>query len=550
MNSKNLICPACRNQFEFALDDTVFSGNITCPRCEVNLKSAEFDEMIFCPLCRSAVKIPLAAPEERIAECPHCSAKLHPDASERSPWLKEGDFFDKYRIISRVGKGGMSEVYKAEHLLLKHIYALKILRNDRSQEFPMMYKRFLREGKCFHELEHTNIVRVFEIGCDVKTGYLFIAMEYLENGTLAENLEKPMDERELLKVASDITNALIELEKRGIIHRDIKPSNIMCDADGHYKLMDLGIAKHGDTSKNDYTLTIDQSIFGTPTYASPEQCESPHDVDCRSDIYSLGATLYHLGCGKPPFDGKSPLGIVVNVMGEAPPPLKPRAPHLSAAFIKLIEQMMEKSASQRPANAAALAAQISEVKLRIDGRFRRKHHIMRTLATAALPLLIISGIVWISRITPETEKTVPPPQMKQSDVSPAGKVNSELDKFIRSLAAEPDLSTWRNPPGADWHLHLAQALREARTLKRNLLILVHREHKLPAKWRNERFLHSLRRRYILMFCECSSNGIPPEQSRHIDELRRILGLKNSSPAIAVLSPEGKLLRTSWNINQL
>ncbi len=534
MRSKNLICPACRNQFEFSLDETVFSGNILCPRCEVNLAYSEFKEMIFCPVCRTAVEVPAQRKENETPTCPCCSAQLLPAEKELSPWLQEGDLFDKYRIITRVGKGGMSEVYKAEHLLLRQTYALKILRNDRSQEYPLMYKRFLREGKCFHSIDHPNIIRVYDIGCDIKTGFLFIAMEYLDGGTLAEQENTRLPEDELLRLAEDMALALAELEKQQIVHRDIKPSNIMRSADGKYKLMDLGIAKISACDSNDYTLTVDQAIFGTPVYASPEQCEAPHNVDCRSDIYSLGATLYHLACGEPPFNGDSPLGIAVNVIGTTPPPLSSQVTDLSAQMVDLIERMMEKSPYDRPQNAAAVLEDISAIKDRRYGKHSRQHIYG---AMIMLLVLFVSGtyLLKLQTVPANTEN-----EMRT--------ISRELKLFCNQLSDRPEVAAWRNPPSFDWHIHLAQALREARSAHKNVLVLMHREHTLPSMWRKEKFLRTLREKYVLMFAECSVNGMPEEQQRHIARLRRILRVADIVPAAAVISPDGEFIRLYKNIN--
>ena len=198
--------------------------------------------------------------------------------------LSPGMIFDKYRIIRFVGHGGMAEVYQAEHLLLKQIFALKVIKDFGSQKQSHANKRFLREAKCSHLLEHPNIVRVYDIGCDASMGCLYIAMEFLEGGNLLLSEGKRFSEQELLDILRDISFALIALEKHQMVHRDIKPSNIMRSADGHYKLMDLGIAKTAWEESDCCTLTQDDMVIGTPAYASPEQCRSPRKVDIRADI--------------------------------------------------------------------------------------------------------------------------------------------------------------------------------------------------------------------------------------------------------------------------
>ena len=276
--------------------------------------------------------------------------------------LSPGMIFDKYRIIRFVGHGGMAEVYQAEHLLLKQIFALKVIKNFGDQKQAHVKKRFLREAKCFHLLEHPNIVRVYDIGCDASTGCLYIAMEFLEGGNLLLPEGKRLSEQELLDILRDMSFALIALEKHQMVHRDIKPSNIMRTADGHYKLMDLGIAKTAWEEFDSCTLTQDDMVIGTPAYASPEQCRSPHKVDIRADIYSLGVTLYHLASGVKPYSGATPVETILNVLSKEPPSLETVSAELSLPFRELVEAMMAKNPDDRPQDAESLYAMAEAVR--------------------------------------------------------------------------------------------------------------------------------------------------------------------------------------------
>ena len=148
------------------------------------------------------------------------------------------------------------------------------------------------------------------------------------------------------------------LEKNKIVHRDIKPSNIIRSVNGEIKLTDLGIAR---IDASETSLTVTQATIGTPAYASPEQCTNAHQTDTRSDIYSLGATLYHLATGVPPFSGASPVEIMLNVIKKSPEPLVKKRPDLSLRLISLIEQMMAKNPAKRPQNAASLLAKINAI---------------------------------------------------------------------------------------------------------------------------------------------------------------------------------------------
>ncbi len=379
MFSKVLDCPVCQHRFNFDHEGDNFPEQICCPNCQTSSVYSEFSAMTFCPQCRTKLKIPLDILFDDDLSCPSCGALLNNqesfedtaastitnNAADRRQFykrmLKDGDIFDKYQIIRLLGKGGMAEVYLAEHLLLKQLCAVKLMRSNMGTDSDMAVKRFLREAKLSHQFDHPNIVKVFDVGSDFQTGYLFIAMEYVEGKTLHDLAkEQPFTEEQLNAVLVSMANALNELMAVRVVHRDIKPSNIMLTNDGVYKLMDLGIAKSESNSHmaGDMTLTLEQSTIGTPNYASPEQCRSAHNVDYRSDIYSLGATLYHLASGKLPFTGTTAVETILNVMQTEAMPLKSFRPDLSDKMIGLIEQMMRKNPAERPQLPDALIAAI------------------------------------------------------------------------------------------------------------------------------------------------------------------------------------------------
>ena len=376
-----LDCPQCGKRFHFNHEGNVLPEKIACPECGVISPCNDYFVIVLCNGCRSKLKIPAVMLNESGNLCPKCGEEIHPDvfeyfsdggvtitgvaeSAEKKQMLHEGDFFDKYRIIKLLGKGGMAEVYLAEHLLLKQLCALKLMQRSLDMEDnPVFIKRFVREAKLTHSLNHPNIVRVFDAGSDFKTGYLFLAMEYVVGKTLHDTVnEKILSESELLKILTAIANALKSLEAARIVHRDIKPSNIMLTGDGIYKLMDLGIAKmDGGHQAGDMTLTIEQATIGTPGYASPEQCNAAHKADIRSDIYSLGATLYHAASGVMPFSGDTPVAIILNMMQNEAVPLKKHRPDLSDHFVSLVEKMMKKKPEERFQHVDELLESVDKV---------------------------------------------------------------------------------------------------------------------------------------------------------------------------------------------
>ncbi|MBE6384626.1 MAG: hypothetical protein E7048_03055 [Lentisphaerae bacterium] len=357
----------------------MISGGEICPKCFLQLEKNSSGE--YC--------------------CPRCGTAAGISANEKKTesLLTPGTVFDKYRIVRIVGYGGMAEVYEAQHLLLHQTFALKVIKNFGSEKQSHANKRFLREAKCFHLLEHPNIVRVYDIGCDANTGFLYIAMEFLEGGNLLLEDGKTLPEKELLNIARDIALALTELEKQQMVHRDIKPSNIMRTADGSYKLMDLGIAKTAwEEPAEGYTITLDDVVIGTPAYASPEQCRSPHNVDIRADIYSLGVTLYQLASGVKPYNGITPVETILNVLNTVPRPLAVMSKELSVPFMELIEAMMAKNPDDRPPDAGTLSAMIENVRQGKRCVIRRKRFWKNGLFTGAafFLLLIIIAVVVVS----------------------------------------------------------------------------------------------------------------------------------------------------------
>jgi serine/threonine-protein kinase len=208
-----------------------------------------------------------------------------------------------YELLEKLGRGGMGTVYKARQLSMNRLVAVKIL-HPRLAANPEFIQRFQREAHLAARLSHNNIIQAIDVGSAGTTHYF--VMELVEGKTIRDELDtgKIYEEREAVEIILQIAQALAHANRRGLVHRDVKPANIVLTPDGLAKLADLGLAREADDavqSRKERGLA-----FGTPHYISPEQIEGREDIDARSDLYSLGATLYHMVTGQPPFPGKDP----------------------------------------------------------------------------------------------------------------------------------------------------------------------------------------------------------------------------------------------------
>jgi serine/threonine-protein kinase len=257
-----------------------------------------------------------------------------------------------YDILSRIGRGAMGTVYRARQRGLDRIVALKVLASHlaANEEFVA---RFLREARLAARIKHANIVQVFDVGEWRKTRY--IAMEYVDGRTLEEivTASGPISETLAVSVAYQIAAALEHTSAAGIVHRDIKPANILITPRGMAKLADLGVALVAGEPCEDNV--------GTPYYMAPEQARNEEDLDVRADIYSLGCSIYFAVAGRPPFEGSSALDTT-RMHAESPAPdAAARRPELSAAFTKILEQMMAKQRVDRFRSPAKLVAALAEL---------------------------------------------------------------------------------------------------------------------------------------------------------------------------------------------
>jgi len=289
-------------------------------------------------------------------------AELSPDAT-----------VGHYRIISKIGAGGMGEVYRAQDTELGRHVALKFLPEELANNQSRV-KRFNQEAKTASALNHPNILTVHEIGRVEET--IFIATEFVDGLTLRQRMrqrERPLKLVEVLDIASQIASALVAAHAAGIVHRDIKPENIMVRGDGIVKVLDFGLAKlterQDSSGSEDSTIALVNtepgSVLGTVAYMSPEQAAG-REVDARSDIWSLGVVLYEMIAARAPFEGASKSHIIVAISDRDPAPLTQFAPDVPEPLEWIIAEALTKDRDERCQTAKELLGKIRRLKQRVE----------------------------------------------------------------------------------------------------------------------------------------------------------------------------------------
>ncbi|HVF76017.1 MAG TPA: Stk1 family PASTA domain-containing Ser/Thr kinase [Acidimicrobiales bacterium] len=280
-------------------------------------------------------------------------------------------FNGRYEIVRPIARGGMADVFLARDQLLDRPVALKVLFPELSVDRSFV-ERFRREAQAAANLAHPNVVSVYDFG--EEDGISFIVMEFVDGRTLTSVLrsEGTLLADRAATIGADVAAALAFAHRNGVVHRDVKPGNVLIDNSGHVKVTDFGIARAANSEEN---LTQAGAVMGTATYFSPEQAQG-HDVDGRSDVYSLGVVLYEMVTGQAPFTGDNPVSIAYKHVQEVPPTPRSLNPAVPPAFEAIVLQAMAKNPDQRYASAEELRADLL--------RFRQGRAVAAVPPTAAM----------------------------------------------------------------------------------------------------------------------------------------------------------------------
>ena len=325
--------------------------------------------------------------------------------------INEGAIIAGYRIEKPLGAGAMGQVYRAIQLSMNRAVAFKVM-SPKLASNRRFRERFVREARAAGRLHHPNLIAVHDVG--EADGLMFFSMELVEGTSVSELLRQNgrIPEMRALEICRQALEALKFAHAAGVIHRDIKPDNLMVTKSGMVKVADLGLARAEDAEEASVTATNVGAVMGTPHYMAPEQARDAHSVDHRADLYAVGATLYHLICGRTPFSGERAMEVLMRAASQ---PLKFPEPGPSPAVQVLISRLMEKEPEDRPQSASEAIEMISKLRRKqIDdhpehapnsaeavgrARQRRMRRTMRRitwyasgLSAAVVAIILIAGL--------------------------------------------------------------------------------------------------------------------------------------------------------------
>lgn len=317
-----------------------------CRQCETS-ENVAADGL--CDVCRSSLD---ATYRSDVAD-PDATQLSGVDGSAVADALPAGETFGNYELLEEVARGGMGVIYKARHTKLNRIAALKMILSGRFSSQDEL-QRFYIEAEAAATLDHPGIVPFYEIG--EVDGQAFFAMKFVEGGSLADRIKDVASgPRQAMSLLAKVARAVHHAHQRGILHRDLKPANILIDADGEPLLTDLGLAKKTTGESN---LTNTGAVMGTPSYMPPEQASGKGAVTTAADVYSLGAIMYELLTGEPPYRGDSAMDTVMQVLNGPPAPPRQIKSDVDRSLELICLKCLERSPDDRYASALALASDL------------------------------------------------------------------------------------------------------------------------------------------------------------------------------------------------
>jgi serine/threonine protein kinase len=353
-----------------------------CESCQRAVRAVPDDSMVALLRPATGSNTPLPVAESQAGTAPVIETDVPPELHDHA----------RYRVLQRLGAGGMGVVYKAEHRLMARTVALKVI-SKQLTEVPGVVERFRREVQAAARLSHSNLVQAHDAE---QAGELhFLVTEFVDGQSLAWLVDRdgPLSVEKACDCVRQAAVGLAHALERGLVHRDVKPQNLMLTPQGLVKVLDFGLASIAAEQGGSKGLTEVGQGMGTPDYMAPEQIRDAHSVDTRADVYSLGCTLYFLLTGQPPFpEGNSSQKMAAH-LEKQPTPVQQLRPGLPAGLVKVVERMMAKAPARRYQTPAEVVAALEPFCRPAPAPQRRRSR-LGWVAAAAVLVVALAGLLW------------------------------------------------------------------------------------------------------------------------------------------------------------